>query len=395
MPVRRMVLSMFLAATAAYGRPLAATLVVSPTPALASQPLHVSGCGYTPGLWVYGEDQGPSGVEPWGGPVDSAGCLAVDRKASATPGLHTLRASQRLRRNGSLALLAQVSFLVNPSPLAVTSESTVFQWDAQKACIGEDDRSDWTASGYLDPGASFVFTPKFPQCNNQRAVMVKLVSSDPTAQLEVSTVVPAADGISNNPAQAGSTLTVPTRNGVAQLCMFPNSVFTTANYAITVRNTGSARVSSVAVTGKDRNDWGALYWQDCLAADADRDGWSDSYEHAMAQLLYPSGNYLYGEKPAGSDYLRSCGTGASNDEFDAWPLDLDDDGAVTAADLAQVNAHLGQGNGVSWDRISPNAGPENFWNHLGDWNRFDLNGDGWVTSADASLVSQSLGAVCH
>jgi hypothetical protein len=185
-------------------------------------------------------------------------------------------------------------------------------------------------------------------------------------------------------------------NGVAELCMFPATNFTApTGYTITVTNVSTTTASTVSITGKDYNNWSYFYWNECLAADADHDGWSDSYEHAMAQLTYPTGNYLYGWLPAGSDYLRSCGTATPNDEFDFWPPDLDDDGVVTQADVDLLTPHVGEGNGIPWSQMSPNSGtPAYFNSHTGAWNRFDLNADGWVDAKDVALLQSYLGKRC-
>jgi hypothetical protein len=371
-----------------------AELTATPNPAVARQTLHLAGCGYAASLPISGQDWGPAGVEEWGATADPAGCFSQDRPASSYPGSHTLKAYQKLKGAQS-TLVAQTSLTVSPGPLSLSSESYFFRWDATKSCVGEDDTLDWSAAGSLAPGQSWSFTPRYPDCKDARAVMVRL-AADSGAVLRISTVVPAPDGVSNNPGQAGTAVTATTVHGAAQLCMFPNTSFTEPRgYTITVTNAGTTGASNVTVTGKDYNDWAYFYYNACLTADADGDGWSDSYEHAMAQLIYPSGNYLDGALPAGSDYLRSCGTATANDEFDFWPPDLDDDGVVTQADVDLVTANLGQGNGIPWSQISPSSGiPQYFYNHVGAWNRFDLNADGWVDAKDVALVQGLLGRRC-
>lgn len=370
-----------------------ATLTVTPDPVPGRQPIHLAGCGYVPALDISGEDRGPTGVEHWWAVVDAAGCFAVDRPASSVAGSHTLRAYQRLKR-GQATLMAQASLTVTPPPLGLVEERYFFRWDASKACVSEDDTLDWSAAGALAPGASFTFTPRYPDCENARAVMVKLAAGA-GASLRLATVVPADDGLSNELGQRGTPLVTETVGGTARLCMFPNTTFTApAGYTITVTNLGTT-TADVSLTGKDYNDWLYFYWRECLETDADGDGWSDSYEHAMAQLVYPTGNFNDGALPAGTDYLRACGTAAAYDEFDAWPPDLDDDGAVTPADADLLAAHLGEGNGVPWASISPNPGrPEFFWNHVGGWNRFDLDADGWVDLRDLEVVQGFMGARC-
>lgn len=377
-------------------RSLPATVSATPDPAATNAWLHLAGCGFVAGVSISAQDRSSAGVESWGATADSSGCLSVDRRASSVPGSHTLDLFQTLRQSHA-TLMAEVDFTLLPQPLSVITERYVFQWDASKACVGEDDSLRWTASGYLAPGQSFTFTPQYPECNDPRAVMIMLTSSDPTAQLVLSTVVPENDGLANNQTQKGKSIAVTPVAGKARLCMFPNTSFTPpANYTITVVNTGTTTATGLMVAGKDLNDWQAFYWNDCLGADADRDGWSDSYEHSMAQLVYPTGSYSSGELPAGSDYLQACGTPAPDDEFDTWPPDLDDDGAVTQADVGLLLPHLGEGNGVPWSAITPNPNvPESFWNHVGTWNRFDLNADGLVNQADLDLLQGKLGQSCR
>jgi len=380
--------------SSAASRAAATSLVATPNPVPAGQALHLSGCGYAAGLAVIVKDSGPAGTDYWSAVADATGCFSLDHGASTTTGSYTLGAYQQLKR-GQSTLLAQVSLTVSPAPLTTLSESYFFRWDAIKNCVSEDDTLDWSAMGYLAPGQSFTFTPRYPDCKDARAVMVK-VTADTGASLRVSTVVPLPDGISNDPGQQGKTIVADTAGGLARLCMFPNSSYSLpTGYTITVTNVGTTTASTVGVTGKDYNDWPIFYWSECLGADADHDGWSDSYEHAMAQLVYPTGNYINGALPAGSNYLASCGTAQANDEFDFWPPDLDDDGVVTQADVNLLAAHLGEGNGIPWASISPNSGvPEAYWNHVGAWNRFDLNADGYVDAKDLAIVQGLLGTRC-
>ena len=70
------------------------------------------------------------------------------------------------------------------------------------------------------------------------------------------------------------------------------------------------------------------------------------------------------------------GTPTADDEaVDAWPPDLNDDGFITSADLSLVSALVGQ---------SVPPAPQ----------RYDLNADGFITSADLSLVSALVGQGC-
>ena len=370
------------------------SLAVAPNPVASHAAMRVTGCGYAAGGTVTVNDSGPAGARSWSATVDASGCLASDASAGADAGSHTVKTYQQLKRGGQASLVAQATFTVLPAPLALISENYSFRWDATKGCVGEDDHLDWTAQGTLAPGHSFSFTPQYPDCGTSRAVMFH-VASEAGSSLRLRTVVPRYDGISNDPAQEGMEIVARSVNGAAHLCMFPNTGFSApAGYTVTLTNEGTTS-ASVTLTGSDENDWPYYYWSQCLAADADHDGWSDSLEHAMAQLVYPTGNHVTGSLPAGTNYLRACGTPGANDEFDTWPPDLDDDGVVTQADVDLLAAHLGEGNGIAWSLISPNHDvPEAYWNHVGAWNRFDLNADGWVDSKDLDLVKAALGKRC-
>jgi hypothetical protein len=367
------------------------SLAVVPNPVASRAAMRVTGCGYAAGGSVTVNDSGPAGARSWTATADASGCLASDASAGTDAGSHTVKTYQQLKRGGPPSLVAQASVTVLPAPLGVIGERYYWRWDATKNCVSEDDTLDWSAAGSLAPGQSFSFTPRYPDCNDPRAVMGKVTASS-GANLQLSTVVPASDRYSADPSQAGKPIVASMSGGVARICMFPDTSFKpNAGYTITVTNLGTTAVNDVTVTGKDYNDWPMFYWNECLGADADGDGWSDSYEHTMAQLV-ASANDFVGK---GTNYLASCGTSQPNDEFDFWPPDFDDDGVVTQADVDLLTSHLGEGNGVPWASISPNStDPGYFWNHVGAWNRFDLTGDGWVDSKDLAIVQGLLGQRC-
>ncbi|MGH8509426.1 MAG: Ig-like domain-containing protein, partial [Gammaproteobacteria bacterium] len=131
-------------------------------------------------------------------------------------------------------------------------------------------------------------------------------------------------------------------------------------------------------------------------ADADHDGWNDSLEHSMANLVYPNG-YIAGiYQPYilwGSNYLRAeAQTAIADDEVDSYPPDLNDDGVVDALDANKLAGHLGEGNGVPLEQISPNGGDARFyWANTWPWRRFDLDGDGYVSETDAGIVASLVG----
>jgi hypothetical protein len=255
--------------------------------------------------------------------------------------------------------------------------------------VSEDDRLDWAASGSLAVGASYTFTPRYPDCANSRAIVVT-VSWDTGATIVISATVPGdtrlQSRISPGVVVSGTAL----RAGTARLCLFPYiGVTNWQSTSVTITNTGTVAADLISVSGHDANDWEIFYYDACQAVDADRDGWSDSVEHSMENLTMNEDGLAL----MGTDYLRGSGTALPDDEFDFVPPDFDDDGLVTASDLMRVGAHLGEGTGVTASAITPNAGADNFHLQKGGWRRFDLDGDGWITIADVEIERSLLGTV--
>ncbi|MGH8507496.1 MAG: hypothetical protein ACREVH_02080, partial [Gammaproteobacteria bacterium] len=263
------------------------------------------------------------------------------------------------------------------------------------SCLGEDDALEWKASGSLKPGESFSFTPEVPACSYHPAAISAVVSWQ-GSQLELSSVVPDNDFASGDPGQKGAWIVAPSVGNTAQLCMFPLYDAAGLDYTITVTNVGGTAADNIALEGHSDNDWAINYYSRCVNADADRDGWNDSLEHSMANLVYPNG-YINGIfQPYllwGSNYLRAeAQTAIADDEVDTYPPDLNDDGVVDGLDVNKLAAHLGEGNGVPLEQISPNAGDAGFyWANTLPWRRFDLDGDGYVSETDAGIVASLVG----
>lgn len=266
---------------------------------------------------------------------------------------------------------------VGPSyvPMAVTSEQ--YQWvpalDPSWPCVSEDDQLQWAAGGSLAPGEPLTFTPLFPDCNNSRAIVVSASwDASSGARLELSSVVPGASRVQSGVAPGVLVRATKTSPASSRLCMFPFFSYSDWQRAsFTVVNVGTATAYTANLTGYDANDWEMNYYDACQNVDADRDGWSDSIEHGMENLTVNEDRLML----MGSDYLRGVGTPGADNEYDFFPPDLDDDGAVTQADVDRVSAHLGQGTGVPISLVTPNPGANNFLLQKGAWRRFDLDGD--------------------
>jgi hypothetical protein len=177
--------------------------------------------------------------------------------------------------------------------------------------------------------------------------------------------------------------------------MFPSFNSDGASYTVTLTNISSETVHGIVLNGRHENDWSIFYYPRCLFADADADGWNDSLEHSMANLLYPNG-YIDGvfqpDLLWGSNYLRGqARTAVSLDEIDSMPPDLDDNGQIDSEDLRILSEHLGEGNGIALEAISPNPGEAWFHNNTLPWRRYDLDGDGYVGEEDLRIVEQSMG----
>jgi hypothetical protein len=263
------------------------------------------------------------------------------------------------------------------------------------SCLGEDDALEWQATEALKPGESFSYTPQVPACDAHPAAISVVLSWEGSAS-ELSSVVPDNDFASWDPTQQGKRIVAPRIGTTAQLCMFPAYDASNEYYTITVTNVGSTTAYNVLLQGRSDNDWSINYYARCMNADADGDGWNDSLEHSMANLLYPLG-YIDGVfQPYllwGSNYLKArAETSRPDDEIDSYPPDLNDDGVVDANDVAIIESYLGQGNGIPLEDISPNpSDPEWFHANHFPWRRYDLDGDGYVSQEDVNIVKSLIG----
>jgi hypothetical protein len=274
-------------------------------------------------------------------------------------------------------------------PLALDHEEYYFRIPAESDCLGEDDELDWVASGFLAPGESFSFTPAVGSCYAHPAA-ISVVASWTEGSLELRATVPDADYSSWDEDQYGRNVVAPVFARRAQLCMFPEFSSDGVYYTITVTNRSQHAVSGIRIHGRHENDWSYFYYARCMHADADGDGWNDSLEHTMANLLYPNG-YIDGIfQPHilwGSNYLRARSKSTvTNDEIDAYPPDFNDDGRVDEHDLAAMDDAIGQGNGIPMWKIDPNPGSRSYRENTLPWRRYDLDGDGFVADEDRRVL---------
>lgn len=280
-----------------------------------------------------------------------------------------------------------------PSETPMTLEYDLYHFGAlsgDNSCLGEDDWLEWKATGSLAPNESFTFIPQVPACTGTYAIFAALAWQGST--LRLSSTVPDDDYTSWDLSQADRPIVARLIGNHAQLCMFPSYDVLGLNYAITVTNVGTTTATNVVLEGGSDNDWSILYYHRCLQADADGDGWNDSFEHSIAKLLYPLYDGANPDVPYtlwGTNYLQAyTESGQADDEIDAYPPDFNDDGVVDINDIDRITSYVGSGNGVPLQDISPNASAGVAWyhnNHL-SWRRYDLDADGYVTQADVDIV---------
>lgn len=287
---------------------------------------------------------------------------------------------------------------VESAPLALVTENYNFRTSAGgDDCLGEDDALTWEAAGELQPGESFTFTPQVPGCTGHPATIAVNLSWQ-GSELELTSNVPDSDFSSWDASQRGKLVIAPVVDNSAQLCMFPKYKEEGRFYTVTVTNVGNSTASEVVVEGLSKNDWPIFYYPGCINADADGDGWNDSLEHTMANLVYPVG-YIDGVYQPyllwGSNYLSADVTSLdSGDEIDSSPADLNDDGMVDTLDIDFIRNHQGEGNGIPLEAISPNPGDAEFiWNNDFAWRRYDLDGDGYVGPEDLAIVTDLEGEI--
>ena len=281
---------------------------------------------------------------------------------------------------------------VTELPMSLEYENYTFRPSYDESCLGEDDALRWKATGSLEPGESYTYTPRVPGCISHPAVIAVVLSWD-GSELELSGTVPDNDFASRDPDQKYSQIVAPNVENKAQLCMFPFYSSEEGYPTITITNVGGDVASNVVLEGLNDNDWSIFYYPSCLNADADGDGWNDSLEHSMANMVYHSDGSA--DAPSvlwGSNYLRTNSTTfESDDEIDAYPPDFNDDDSVDDADVTKISQYLGQGNGIPLEAISPNLSPEFYYNNTLPWRRYDLNGDGHVSQTDVDIVTSLVG----
>jgi hypothetical protein len=288
-----------------------------------------------------------------------------------------------------------------PAGMTVQAENLYqpYAWQ-DPGVFGVDDFMNWTVTGQLAPGEAYTYVPKWPigSASEVPAMSSSLRWSGAT-QLRLTTVVPMNDQASAADPRVdhrGATITAPVVNNSAALCMFfvPSNSVPTFNYALRITNVGGATATSVTFTGQTSNGYTSNFGQFCNRADADGDGWNDTLEEGMANLTAPavdSGDDAL--RVFGTDYLGSrpmtCG---ADDEVDSYPPDVNDDGAVNQADVDEIAGWVGQGSGVPQARVEyTGVGAYAYQQQSGLWRRYDLTGDGLVTSADVAWVRAEVG----
>jgi hypothetical protein len=178
--------------------------------------------------------------------------------------------------------------------------------------------------------------------------------------------------------------------------MFPLYRTGDALYTITVTNVGATTATNIVLDGRSDNDWAINFYNRCMNADADNDGWNDSLEHSISTLLYSVG-YVDGVYQPyvlwGSNYLKArADTNAADDEVDSSPVDFNDDGVVNNLDVEEIGWYIGEGNGIPQSQISPNpSDPGYLWTNSREWRRYDVDGDGYVGQSDIDIVSSLVG----
>jgi hypothetical protein len=318
-------------------------------------------------------------------------------------------ARRRRSRSTLLAFTACVTMLSGvanahaarsaPATTAMTVQSEnltqPYTWQDPTA-FGVDDFMNWTVTGQLAPGDSYTYVPRWPisWASEVPAMSASLRWSGATT-LRMTTTVPMNDRTSTAD-HRGQAVTAPVVGNSAELCMFflPDPSVPTFDYALTITNVGAASATAVSLTGQTSNGYTSNFGPFCNRADADRDGWNDTLEEGMADLTAPAVTTEADTYHVlGVDYLagRSV-TSSTNDEVDSYPPDVDDDGSVTQADVAEISGWLGQGTDVPLARVDyTGVGPYSYQQQSGLWRRYDLDGDGRVTAADVAWVQAEVG----
>lgn len=288
----------------------------------------------------------------------------------------------------------------------MSGETTYYsdRWPGSDDCFAKDDDMNWRATGSLKPGESYTYTPERPICADPQEL--PHVSADLTwsgSQLELTSTIPMGDFLNGDDAYnsgdtQGRQVVAPNVGNRAQLCIFMDpsaaGVTTHTPYSFTIRNVGTTTADGITLKGESHNGWPHYWNPDCYNGDADRDGWNDAFEETTAVLTYYStGASSPYTSLIGSRYARAdVHTTARDDEVDAYPPDVNDDGVVDQADSDRVASHTGEGTGVAINRISSNMNdPGYMYDQKGVWRRYDLNGDGRVDGADVAMVTKLVG----
>jgi hypothetical protein len=274
-----------------------------------------------------------------------------------------------------------------------------YSWQDPTA-FGVDDFMNWTVTGQLAPGDSYTFVPKWPISSaSEVPAMSSSVRWSGSTTLRLTTTVPTDDQVTAaDPSvdHRGALITAPVISNSAQLCMFfvPDNGVPTFNYALTVTNVGTVAATAVTLTGQTSNGYTSNFGPFCNRADADGDGWNDTLEEGMTDLTQPAvSTAAEVDNLLGVDYLAGrSATGTPGDEVDSYPPDVNDDGAVTQADVTQLSSWVGQGTGVPLARVDyTGVGAYSYQQQSALWRRYDLNGDGQVDSADVAWVQAEVG----
>lgn len=306
------------------------------------------------------------------------------------------------------AMLTVVTLTV-PSPAAAATGTAMtvqsenlrqpYSWQ-DPSLFGVDDFMNWTVTGQIAPGDSYTYTPRWPisSASETPDLSANLRWSGSTT-LRMTTTVPTNDQVSAADPRVdhiGQSVVAPAIGNTAALCLFfvPSSSVPSFNDTVTITNVGSATATSVSFTGQESNGYTANYGKFCNRADADADGWNDTLEEGITDLTAPAAGTTSARFGVlGADYLAArSSTSTSQDEVDSYPPDVNDDGAVTQADVDQISSWVGQGTGVPFSRVDySGSGPNQFSQQSGLWRRYDLNGDGLVTAADVAWVQAEVG----
>jgi hypothetical protein len=290
-------------------------------------------------------------------------------------------------------------------------------------CFGVDDRAMWNGSGSLAPGESYTFNPANPTCSlSEVPAIVMHIDWSGDTDLKMQSKVGFVEQHNTSPALTpqilSKTITAPIMSAAnsrkqANFCEFtdpgptaenlglPTMTYHTGqvypvpiNWSATITNTGT-QTAIVNFSGQETNGWEAYYYPHCYRADSDGDHWNDALEESILNL---SGLNNTTSTIAGSDYLNGLTMQnliSPNQTISASPADFNHDDVIDSRDVAAIQQYVGQGNSYSQDQIDPNAGCAGGGSLNGgcqaSWERYDIDGDGYVTAHDVSEVQALVG----